>query len=103
MLAAAALAAFGLGLALIGFGAGRVAGASTGKARALKRAAAANDARPFRAALGEAMRAHPELAALWRADPAIARDLEALDARLFGQDPTVSTPPSGISPAWPRR
>ncbi|MFD1356202.1 hypothetical protein ACFQ4I_26570, partial [Methylorubrum suomiense] len=56
------------------------------------------DARAFRAALGEAMRAHPELAALWRADPAIARDLEALDARLFGQDPTVSTAPSGDLP-----
>ena len=99
VLAAAALAAFGLGLALIGFGAGQGRWRlDRGEARALKRAAAANDARAFRAALGEAMRAHPELAALWRADPAIARDLEALDARLFGQDPTVSTAPSGDLP-----
>jgi hypothetical protein len=85
VLAAAAFAAFGLGIALLGTstGQGRLR-LDRGQARALKRAAAANDARTFRAALGDAMRAHPELAALWRDDPEIAQSLESLDTHLFG-------------------
>ncbi len=86
VLAAAALAAFGLGLALVGFGTGpgrlRL---DRGFARALKRAAGANDAHALRAVLGEALRARPDLAALWRDDPEIADALARLDAHLFGQ------------------
>ncbi|WP_342151659.1 hypothetical protein [Methylorubrum sp. SB2] len=85
VLAAAALAAFGLGIALIGYGTGQGRlRLDRGQARALKRAAGANDARAFRAALGEAMRAHPDLAALWRDDPAVAPGIAALDTHLFG-------------------
>lgn len=89
VLAAAALAAFGLGLALLGYGTGQGRlRLDRGEARALKRAASANDPRAFRAAFGQATRAHPDLAALWRDDPEIAARLETLDAHLFGAGPT---------------
>ena len=87
-LAAATLAAFGLGLALIGFrsGPGRLR-LDRAQARALRLAAAAGDAAAFRAALARAEQASPDLAALWRAEPDLARDLAALDRRVFGRAP----------------
>ncbi len=85
-LAAAALAAFGLGLALIGFrtGSARLR-LDRGQARRLRLAAAAGDAAAFRAALGRAAQAQPDLTALWRSEPDLARDLAALDRTVFGQ------------------
>lgn len=94
VLGAAALAAFGLGLALIGFRTGparlRLERAHT---RALRGAAAAGDAAAFRAALARAEQAHPELAALWRAEPDLARDLAALDRQVFGRAPAGDARP----------
>lgn len=82
--AAAGLAAFGLGLLLLGFGPGGARLRLTGPhRRALKRAAAANDPVAFRAAVAGAMQAEPELAALWRARPAIVAGLAALDRAVY--------------------
>ncbi|WP_331288596.1 hypothetical protein [Methylorubrum populi] len=94
VLGAAALAAFGLGLALIGFrtGPGRLRLERAG-ARALHGAAAAGDAAAFRAALARAEQAQPELAALWRAEPDLARDLAALDRQIFGRAPAGDARP----------
>ncbi|MCJ2007628.1 hypothetical protein [Methylobacterium sp. J-092] len=79
--AAAGLAAFGLGLALIGFGtgAGRLR-LPRGARAALRRAAAANDAAAFRAAT---LSAEPDLARAWRADPDTAAGLAGLDRALY--------------------
>ncbi|GMA77230.1 hypothetical protein GCM10025880_36470 [Methylorubrum aminovorans] len=92
-LAAAALAAFGLGLALIGFrtGSARLR-LDRGQARRLRLAAAAGDAAAFRAALGRAAQAQPDLAALWRSEPDLARDLAALDRTVFGQTAESEAP-----------
>nr|WP_238184041.1 hypothetical protein [Methylobacterium trifolii] len=82
--AAAGLTAFGLGLALIGFGAG--AGRMRLPARtrrALKRAAAAGDATAFRAQVGAAMQAEPDLARRWRENPGTAAGLAALDRAVY--------------------
>lgn len=85
-LAAAALAAFGLGLALIGFRTGPARlRLDRGQARRLRLAAAAGDAAGFRAALGRAAQAQPDLAALWQGEPDLARDLAALDRQVFGK------------------
>ncbi|MEE7455623.1 hypothetical protein MRSR164_01980 [Methylobacterium radiotolerans] len=94
VLGAAALAAFGLGLALIGFrtGPGRLRLERAG-ARALHGAAAAGDAAAFRAALARPEQAQPELAALWRAEPDLARDLAALDRQIFGRAPAGDARP----------
>lgn len=83
---AAALAAFGIGLALIGFG--RPARAprlrlDRGTGRDLVRAAAARDAKAFRSLLATVPR---DLDAAWRADPGIAAALDALDRSLYGRD-----------------
>ena len=92
-LAAAALAAFGLGLALIGFRTGPARlRLDRGQARALRLAAAAGDAAAFRAALGRAAQAQPDLAALWREEPDLAQDLAALDRQVFGQAPAGASP-----------
>ena len=81
---AAGLAAFGLGLVLLGFGPGaprlRLPRA---RRRALARAAAGGDPAAFRAELDGAMRAEPELAALWRDRPAIRDGLAALDRAVY--------------------
>lgn len=92
-LAAAALAAFGLGLALIGFrtGSARLR-LDRGQARRLRLAAAAGDAAAFRAALGRAAQAQPDLAALWRGEPDLARDLAALNRTVFGQTAESEAP-----------
>lgn len=85
MIAASALAAFGLGLALIGFGTGAGRLRLDGVARrALRRAAGAGDASAFRAILTRAMQTQPELAAAWREDPAAQEGLAALDRHLYG-------------------
>ena len=98
---AAGLAAFGLGLALLGFGAGRNRSPTLrldrATRRALSAAAAAGDARAFRAALGPAMQAQPELAARWRADPAIAAGLEALDRALYAPGNVAAPDLSGLA------
>ena len=93
VLAAASLAAFGLGLALIGFrtGPGRLH-LDRGQARALRLAAASGDAAAFRAALGRAEQAQPDLAALWRGEPDLARDIAGLDRRVFGQASQSESP-----------
>ncbi|MER2248769.1 hypothetical protein ABS772_02465 [Methylorubrum podarium] len=92
-LAAAALAAFGLGLALIGFRTGPARlRLDRGQARALRLAAVAGDAAAFRAALGRAAQAQPDLAALWREEPDLAQDLAALDRQVFGQAPAGASP-----------
>lgn len=78
---AAGLAAFGLGLALIGFGTGAERlRPSLRTRRALRRAAAAGDLTGFRAATAEA---EPHLARHWRADPETATGLDALDRALY--------------------
>ncbi|GJE81468.1 BatD family protein [Methylorubrum thiocyanatum] len=89
-LAAATLAAFGLGLALIGFrtGPGRLR-LDRGQARRLRLAAASGDAAAVRAILARAAQAQPELTALWQAEPDLARDLAALDRRVFGPSATA--------------
>lgn len=84
---AAGLAAFGLGLALIGFGGAR--GSTRLRLdretrRALARAAAAGDATAFRASLAPALQAQPDLARRWREQPEIAGGLEALDDAVYG-------------------
>jgi hypothetical protein len=85
IVASAALTAFGLGLALLGFGSG-----GTGRRRldartrrALRRAATARDPRAFRAALAPALQGDPDLARAWRGQPGIAAGLDALDRSLF--------------------
>ncbi|MBB3902572.1 hypothetical protein [Methylobacterium brachythecii] len=86
---AAAFAAFGLGLALIGFGARRpVLRLGRPDRRALRRAAGSNDPVAFRAALGRAMQAEPDLARAWHADPQAAAALSALDRTVYGAVPT---------------
>src|SRR5204863_386427 len=108
VLAAASLAAFGLGLALIGFrtGPGRLR-LDRGQARALRLAAASGDAAAFRAALGRAEQAQPDLAALWRGEPDLARDIAGLDRRVFGQasqsESSVDLPGLARRLARPRR
>ena len=83
--AAAALAAFGLGLALIGFGLGRPSlRLSASARRALRAAARAGDPAGFRAALDAAMRDAPDLARIWRGRPDVAAALAALDRSVFG-------------------
>lgn len=85
--AAAALAAFGLGLALLGFGVPARSRPRLGRAtrRALASAAAKGDAAAFRSSLAPALRDEPDLVRAWRGDPAIAAGLEALDATLYGR------------------
>ncbi|OAS24679.1 BatD family protein [Methylobacterium platani] len=80
----AGLAAFGFGLGAWGT---RRRGEmpAAGALRALARAARRRDARACHAALTEAARRDPGLAAAWRADPDLARRLAALDAALFGE------------------
>ncbi|MDP4022693.1 hypothetical protein Q8W71_08670 [Methylobacterium sp. NEAU 140] len=83
--AAAALAAFGLGLALLGFGAARGRRRLAAPARrALHRAARTGDPVRFRAAVDAALRAAPDLAGLWRARPETAARLAALDRAVYG-------------------
>lgn len=85
---AAALCAFGLGLALVGFGGSgrsrslRLDGAGR---RALARQASSGDLTGFRAVLGPILQREPDLAAAWRADPTIAASLAAVDAALYGR------------------
>lgn len=93
VVATAALGAFGLGLALLGFGTGSRPGRRRLDARtrrALGRAAAARDARAFRAHLDPVLLEQPDLARAWRAEPEIAAGLEALDARLYGPGPATA-------------
>ncbi|WP_019906255.1 BatD family protein [Methylobacterium sp. 77] len=92
--AAAAIGAFGLGLALIGFGIPRRwqslrLDRATG--RELTRHARAGDAKAFRAALEPVFQREPELTRSWRSTPMIADALAALDATLYGR--TDTTPP----------
>jgi hypothetical protein len=87
VIAAAGLAAFGLGLALLGFGAGRRSlRLDAGHRRALARAAAAGDAAGFRARLAAAAQAQPELARRWRARADLAADLAALERALYAPE-----------------
>ena len=107
-LSAAALAAFGLGLALIGFRTGPARlRLDRGLARRLRLAAAAGNAAAFRAALGRAAQAQPDLAALWRSEPDLARDLAALDRTVFGQvaegEVPLDLPDLARRLAWSRR
>ncbi|MCJ2045813.1 hypothetical protein MKK58_14925 [Methylobacterium sp. J-078] len=85
VVASAAVTAFGLGLALLGFGSGgagrrRLDGRTR---RALRRAATARDPRAFRAALAPALQGDPDLARAWRRQPDIAAGLDALDRSLY--------------------
>ncbi|WP_147045267.1 BatD family protein [Methylobacterium gnaphalii] len=103
-IAAAALAAFGLGLALIGFGARRpVLRLSRGGRQALRRAAAAGDAVAFRAALGRAMQAEPDLARVWRADPDAAAALSALDRTVYGMGDAATPNLTELTQLFSRR
>ncbi|GJD29053.1 hypothetical protein PMNALOAF_0285 [Methylobacterium adhaesivum] len=89
--AASALAAFGLGLALLGFGSPTRARPRLDRAtrRALAAAASAGDAAAFRSRLAPALREKPDLAQAWRASPEIAAGLDALDATLYGRGPAT--------------
>ncbi|TXM76237.1 protein BatD [Methylobacterium sp. WL69] len=89
---AAALAAFGFGLALIGFGAPTRPRPRLDRAtrRALAQAAAAGDAAAFRTRLTPALQGTPDLARAWRADPAIAAGLGALDGAVYGRGPATA-------------
>ena len=79
--AAAGLAAFGLGLALIGFGTGPGSRRLPRRVRtALRRAAQAGDAAALRAAT---LAAEPDLARAWRTDPETAARLAELDRALY--------------------
>lgn len=97
-LAAAGLCAFGLGLALMGFGfrAGRLR-LDRSAARALRRSVAAGDAAAFRAALDGALRRQPDLAARWRADRQVAASLSALDRHVYGRDGDASPDLAGLA------
>jgi len=79
--------AFGLGLGAWGVRRRREAPGARAL-RDLARAARRRDAAGFRAALDRAARHDPDLAAAWRADPALAPRLSALDAALFGEGTT---------------
>lgn len=81
---AAGLAAFGLALSAWGLSRHRAAPAAPALRR-LARAARRRDARSFHAALTDAGRRDPALAAAWRADPGLGPRLAALDAALFGK------------------
>ena len=86
---AAALTAFGFGLALIGFGVPtrprlHLDGPTR---RVLAKAAAAGDATGFRFRLDPVLRDKPDLVRSWRADPVIAAGLAALDGTLYGRGP----------------
>lgn len=88
VVAAAAVGAFGFGLALIGFGVPRRSRRlrlDRAARRDLARHAEAGDARAFRAVLGPVFDRDPELARVWRSTPAIAEALTALDASLYGR------------------
>ncbi|MDR7035506.1 hypothetical protein J2X36_000241 [Methylobacterium sp. BE186] len=84
-IAAAGLAAFGLGLALLGYGVGGGARLRLGapSRRALRRAAAAGDATAFRSALGQGLQAEPGLAPIWQGQPETATALAALDRAVY--------------------
>jgi hypothetical protein len=58
--------------------------------RALTAAAAKGDAAAFRSGLAPVLREQPDLVLAWRADPAIAAGLEALDGAVYGRDPATS-------------
>lgn len=84
---AAGCAAFGIGLALIGFGTGRRRlRLDRASRRTLARAAAAGDARAFRAGVEDGSRAQPELRACWDRRPALVRQLAELDRAVFAPD-----------------
>ncbi|MCJ2080616.1 hypothetical protein [Methylobacterium sp. J-090] len=89
---AAALAAFGLGLALIGFGAPKRPRPRLDRATrgALARAAAAGDAVAFRTHLAPVLQRAPDLARAWRANPEITAGLDALDGALYGRGPATA-------------
>ncbi|MGU3536385.1 hypothetical protein [Methylobacterium sp. A54F] len=83
--AAAGLASFGLGLALLGFGAGRFARLRLPRRTRARLAAraAAGDTAGFRAEVGLAQQTEPDLARRWRDDPDTADALAALDRALY--------------------
>ncbi|MER2264153.1 hypothetical protein [Methylobacterium oxalidis] len=93
VIAASGLAAFGIGLALIGYGAGGRGRLRIDRAtrRALRRAADTGDATAFRAALGPALQSEPGFARIWREDPAVAAGLDALDRAVYA--PGGAAPP----------
>jgi hypothetical protein len=106
IVAVAGLAAFGLGLVLIGLGTG---GSRPPHLRldrpvrqALARAAREGDATAFRSVLGGAMQAEPELARAWRADPAIAAGLDALDRAVYGTGGAAPPDLAGLARALSR-
>jgi len=85
MLAATGFTSFGLGLALIGVGTGRTRlRLARAHRRSLRRAASADDAPGFRAALDRATREQPDLPARWAADPDAAAGLAALERHVYG-------------------
>ncbi len=88
VVAAAAVGAFGFGLALIGFGVprrSRTLRLDRATRRELARHAEAGDGLGFRAALGPVFEREPELARLWRSTRVISEALAALDASLYGR------------------
>ncbi|MFD1300440.1 hypothetical protein [Methylobacterium marchantiae] len=88
MVAAAAIGAFGLGLALIGFGIparGRSSRLDRATRRALARHAETGDRKAFRATLDPVFQREPELVRAWHSTPVIAEELAALDAGLYGR------------------
>ncbi|WP_018045941.1 BatD family protein [Methylobacterium sp. 88A] len=88
LVAAAAVGAFGFGLALIGFGVprrSRTLRLDRATRRELTRYAEAGDGPGFRAALDPVFEREPDLARLWRSTPVIAEALSALDASLYGR------------------
>ncbi|GEP02855.1 BatD family protein [Methylobacterium oxalidis] len=93
VIAASGLAAFGIGLALLGYGAGGRGRLRLDRAvrRALRRAADMGDATAFRAALGPALQSEPGLARIWRDDPTVAAGLDALDRAVYA--PGGAAPP----------
>ncbi len=89
MILLSGFAAFGIGLALIGFGTRQERLRLDGAARrALRRAAATGDVTGFRAVLTNAMQTQPKLAAAWSRDASAQAGLAALDVQVFGCDAT---------------
>ncbi|WP_442785938.1 hypothetical protein [Methylobacterium sp. C25] len=103
-IAAAGLAAFGLGLALIGLGAKTPSlRVRRSERQALRRAAATGDAVAFRAALGRAMQVEPDLARAWQTDPQAAAALSALDRTVYGAGESSAPDLDGLTKLFTRR
>ena len=100
IIGAAGLLAFGLGLALIGFGGqGRTRSLRLDRAtrRSLRLAADTRDPVAFRATLGTALQREPALASHWHGNVEIAARLSALDDAVYGRGDPASLDLRGLA------